>query len=272
MSQNAKEVQKKADDKRAGKRARAWTALVYEDSAKPGWQEILADELVECLISPLHDKDVLEDGTPKKAHWHVVLSYKNPVGREKAAEVFERIGAVMAPERDVNGRDKSKVGDFRQMARYLCHLDQPEKHRYNIADVKSIGAIDYQTLILTAQDEDAILDEIEEFIEMYRIVSFASFQRYVRNCRPEWKYFVRHKFSYYIRETIKANMWDVMNEDFVARTELWEGDAPIYDNENSTYDNEICCPECGSKRLVKNGKTQAGSQVWKCKDCGKRFA
>ena len=56
---------------------------MYVDSAVSGWQEMLADELVECLISPLHDKDVLEDGTPKKAHWHVVLAYKNPVGRRR---------------------------------------------------------------------------------------------------------------------------------------------------------------------------------------------
>ena len=73
-------------------------------------------------------------------------------------------------------------------------------------------------------------------------------------------------------------MWDVMNEDFVARTELWEGDAPIYDkensteqHENSTEQHEICCPECGSRDLAKSGKTQAGSQRWQCKACGKRF-
>lgn len=77
------------------------------------------------------------------------------------------------------------------------------------------------------------------------------------------------------------------------RTELWEGDAPIYDNENSTDDNENttqvyenttqvyenptqvyenCCPKCGSENVIKKGRTQAGSQVWQCKDCGKRFA
>lgn len=73
-------------------------------------------------------------------------------------------------------------------------------------------------------------------------------------------------------------MWDVMNEDFVARTELWEGDAPINDNkrggehhEKSTEHHENCCPECGSDELAKDGKTQAGSQRWRCMACGKRF-
>ena len=27
----------------------------------------------------LHDKDVQEDGTPKKPHWHIVLRFKNAV-------------------------------------------------------------------------------------------------------------------------------------------------------------------------------------------------
>jgi predicted RNA-binding Zn-ribbon protein involved in translation (DUF1610 family) len=43
------------------------------------------------------------------------------------------------------------------------------------------------------------------------------------------------------------------------------------DNENGANDNENYCPDCGSEHVVKNGKTQAGSQVWKCKACGKRF-
>ena len=59
-------------------------------------------------------------------------------------------------------------------------------------------------------------------------------------------------------------MWDVMNEDFVARTELWEGEAPTQVHEN-------CCPECGSENVIKKGKTQAGSQRWQCKNCGKKF-
>ncbi len=31
------------------------------------------------------------------------------------------------------------------------------------------------------------------------------------------------------------------------------------------------CPNCGGKRLVKNGKSRHGNQRWKCQDCGKTF-
>ena len=85
----------KGGRKRAGKRARAWTALMYQESPPDGWMEKLSNLLVEALISPLHDQDVwtVEDeventshkaGEPKKAHWHIVVSYKNPTTYEIA--------------------------------------------------------------------------------------------------------------------------------------------------------------------------------------------
>ena len=121
MSESRKTIQKRADAKRAGTRARAWTCLVYPDSAPDDWQDIIREQLIECLISPLHDKDVWTDtdelenpehkaGTPKKAHWHVVLSFKNPATSEKAQEIFAT----------VNGVGCKKVKDFKQMARYLA--------------------------------------------------------------------------------------------------------------------------------------------------------
>ena len=175
----------KYDAKRAGKRARAWTAMMYQESAPDGWKDKLADLLVEALVSPLHDQDVWTDedeaenpvhkaGSPKKAHWHIVVSYKNPVTFAKAREVFDEIGAVVPPE------PKAKVKDFQQMARYLCHLDQPKKHRYDPADVQAFGALDYQRLIMAGRDEDNLLDEMMEYIDENCITSFRQFCVYVR--------------------------------------------------------------------------------------------
>lgn len=196
-----KQAVKKYDKKRAGKRARAWTCIVYPDSAPTGWQEILREQLVECLISPLHDKDVEPDGTGevKKAHWHVVLSFKNPCSSSKAEEVFKVI----------NGVGCQKVKDFKQMARYLCHLDQPNKHQYSVGDVISIGAIDYQSLIMSASDEDEMLDEIFDFIRANQIVSFADFVDMVRVHKPEWRCVVYHQYTALISRYIKSQDWEI---------------------------------------------------------------
>lgn len=203
MANNKKEVQRRADEKRAGTRARAWTAIVYPESAPDNWLEILADQLVECLVSPLHDKDVEPTGEFKKAHYHLVLSFKNPTGFDKAKEVFDAVNAVTPPE------SQSKVKDFKQMARYLCHLDQPNKHRYSVHDVVSFGAIDYPALVMTSSDEDDLLDQICDFIDANCVVSFAEFCRYVRRDKQEWRNIVYHKSSYFIREYIKSVTWEI---------------------------------------------------------------
>ena len=197
-SQAQKNAEKRYEKKRAGKRARAWTALVYPDSAVDGWQEKLRELLVECLISPLHDKDILPDGSPKKPHWHVVLSFKNPTTYQRACEVFEEVGAVPPPEKDC------KVKDFRQMARYLCHLDQPSKHQYNRHEVVSIGSIDYETLVMSCADENEALDEIFDFMDTYALETYAQVVRQIKQAHPEWKTLVYRKFSHQITNYAKS--------------------------------------------------------------------
>lgn len=212
--QKKKEAQQRADAKRAGKRARAWTAMMYQESAPDGWKDKLANLLVEALISPLHDQDVWTDedeaenpvhkaGSPKKAHWHIVVSYKNPVTFAKAREVFDEIGAVVPPE------PKAKVKDFQQMARYLCHLDQPKKHRYDPADVQVFGALDYQRLIMAGRDEDNLLDEMMEYIDENCITSFRQFCVYVRTEKPEWRVLVYHQYAALISRYIKSLAWEM---------------------------------------------------------------
>lgn len=63
-------------------KSRLWTMVVYcpDGMAFDEWKSKILDELTgnpfpyDFVISPLHDKDVNEDGTPKKAHYHVVFS------------------------------------------------------------------------------------------------------------------------------------------------------------------------------------------------------
>ena len=121
-------------------------------------------------------------------------------------EVFDEIGAVMPPE------PKAKVKDFKQMARYLCHLDQPSKHRYDTADVKSFGAIDYQALVMSGQDEDEMIDEMCEFIDANMIISFRQFCVYVRNERPEWRVLVYHQYAALLSRYIKSLAWEMEQE------------------------------------------------------------
>lgn len=205
MAANSKAVQRRADAKRAGKRARAWWGVLYPESAPKNWRAMIADDLVECLISPLHDKDVLPNGELKKPHYHVLISFKSPTTRENAADTMERWGCVVQRHWPKPGEpDSFKVKDFRQAARYLCHLDQPDKHRYEISEVQSIGAIDYAALVMSATDEDAMLDEIFEAMDNYALDSFPKVVRWTREHNPEWKPIVYRKYTRQIAEYAKG--------------------------------------------------------------------
>lgn len=210
MAANSKSVQSKADAKRAGKRARAWWGVLYEESAPDGWREMIAGDLVETLISPLHDRDVNPDGTAKKPHYHILVSFKNPTTREIAADTMERWGVVVQRHWPKPGEpDSFKVKDFRQAARYLCHLDQADKHRYPTTEVVSIGAIDYASLVMSASDENEMLDDIFQAMDDYALDSFPKVVRFVKDNHPEWKVIVYHKYTRAIAEYAKGLHYEV---------------------------------------------------------------
>ena len=47
--------------------------------------------------------------------------------------------------------------------------------------------------------------------------------------------------------------------------------SQAHDNAHDNGNTLVFCPDCGSVEVVKNGKTRANTQVFKCKACGKRF-
>ena len=67
-----KEANKRYYEKRKGTRSRGWACIVYPESAPENWTETLNEAHIETLISPLHDKDVTAEGSPKKPHYHVL--------------------------------------------------------------------------------------------------------------------------------------------------------------------------------------------------------
>lgn len=80
----------------AASKSRAFTGLVYPDSAPENWQEILRESLGMWLISPLHEPDPVEDfetGAIKtlKPHYHVMYFHGAPV-TPKAGRSISRCG------------------------------------------------------------------------------------------------------------------------------------------------------------------------------------
>lgn len=184
-------------EKRIDTRTRNFATVVYPESAPENWQEILVQQFVPAFISPLHDKDVNPTGEPKKPHWHVMLMFEGKKSMEQVREIFDLIGGVGC----------EKVNSVRGYARYLCHLDNPEKVQYRQEDVRSLGGADYAATIGLATDKYKALAEMQDFCEVYNVNSFYLLAKYAKEHRQDWHRILSDCGSVFMREYLQSRKW-----------------------------------------------------------------
>lgn len=193
-----KEKNAKYDAKRAG-RTRNFATVVYPESAPLDWMDKLDQLHIAALISPLHDQDTNPSGEQKKPHYHVLLMFESPVDFEsKVKPIFEEVGAV--------GRES--VNSCRGYARYLCHLDNPEKAQYDISQVRCLGGADYYAITSLPTDDMKLLGEIFEYIQDNEIYSLAELLSLSRIYHPEWFYLIAMSRCYVVDKFIKSLEWE----------------------------------------------------------------
>ena len=167
-------------------RAKDWTFIVYPESAPSDWRSILADKLqVKAIISPLHDKDILDDveQTPKKAHYHVILRFDSVKAFGQIKEITDLLNQPIP----------QKVKSIEGAVRYLIHADSPDKAQYNQADIQVIGNIDLDRYFKkTAIQKDELTAEIMDYICDNDITELADLLDY---CRRENIVWFRHLCS-----------------------------------------------------------------------------
>lgn len=191
------EKDKKYDESRKGTRTRNWATVVYPESAPANWETILAECHSACFVSPLHDSDINPDGTPKKEHYHVIVMFDAVKNRDQVKELFDRIGGV----------GTEKISSLRGYARYLCHLDNPEKHQYSPDDVKAYGGADYISVIGLPTDKYKAIDEMIDYCEENNVYSFAELIIYARGSHRDWFRVLCDSGAVVIEKYLKSKFW-----------------------------------------------------------------
>lgn len=178
-------------------RTRNFATVVYEESAPANWQEILSEQFVPCFISPLHDKDINPGGEPKKAHWHVMIMFEGVKTPDQAKAIFDLIGGV----------GLEVVQSLRGYARYLCHMDNPEKHQYSPEDVRSLCGADYTGAIGLVTDKYKAIREMILFCKENGIVSYAELLEYCSEQRFDWFRVLCDNGTVVMKEYLKSVTW-----------------------------------------------------------------
>lgn len=179
------------------KRVRNFTFLVYEESAQPDWKERIHKLALPCFYI-YHDKDI-EKGKIKKPHYHILFLLNSLHSRRQILEIVEYIGGA-------NGVYEEVI-DSKSFARYLCHLDNPEKHVYAVSEIVSLGGLDYSKYMFTESDKLRIVEEIIDFSDKYGIYNFADLVDYSRKNNNAWFRVLCGLSGRVVKEYVKSKYW-----------------------------------------------------------------
>ena len=183
-------------------RARNWACVVYPESAPANWREILAEKMIPAFVSPLHDKDHNPDGEPKKAHYHTMLMFEGKKSAEQVKAIFESIGGVGC----------IKLDSMRGYARYLCHLDNPEKYQYNPSDVTSFCGADYQYVIGLALDRYKAIREMMDYCAKNGVTSYAELLTVASVEHDTWFRVLCDSGTYVMTRYLKSLTWTIKEQ------------------------------------------------------------
>lgn len=186
-------------DKLGRSRTRNFATVVYPESAPADWMELLTQQFVPALVSPLHDQDINPTGEPKKPHYHVIICFDSVKTIDQAKEVAEVIGGVGC----------EPVKSLRAYTRYLCHLDNPEKVQYPTDSVRQFGGADYYKIIDCVIDRYTAIAEIMDFCDANQIYSFSELLTICRKEHFEWFRSLCDGGVYIIKEYLKTINWEV---------------------------------------------------------------
>lgn len=188
-------------------RSRIFAFIVYPDSINTpdNWLDILREFHIPCFVSPLHKDGYDPEGLGKKPHHHIMLVFEGNKSDEQISEIKDPVGGVGIC------KVKSKVG----YARYLCHLDEDDKIKYNVSDVIQYGGLDYLTFIESESDIDLCFCEIEDFIDKHNVFSFYALSRYCSKYRKDWARLLRHSGAVYFREYLKSRKWSEEHDEMI---------------------------------------------------------
>lgn len=175
--------------------------LLYPESCSDDFKSVLA-ATGQKIFYILHNNDILEDGTPKKPHYHVMIMYENQRSQNTVIKLCKSCGG--------NGHIEI-LDSAKGYARYLLHMDNPEKYQYNVSEIHSLCGADYEKIALSETETKAnktkLITDMIQFVEDNDIEVYADFIAYCSHNRPEWLDILISRKGIIVKDYIKSRSW-----------------------------------------------------------------
>ena len=182
-------------------RTRNWAFVLYPESAPEDWREKLGDLHIQLLVSPLH-KDLNPDDSEKKPHHHILLLFDGVKSYDQVEKITESL----------NCPHPQTINSLRGYARYLCHLDNPEKVQYSPDDVISYCGADYREICSLVSDKYKALEEMQDFCDEQGITSYKRLMQYARRERKDWYRVLCDSGTLVMMNYLKSSEWEAKFE------------------------------------------------------------
>jgi len=110
------------------------------DEIKTAIDDLAKQDNITHIAWAVHDRDILDDGTPKPVHFHCMIKCQKVTTSKYISKFFKHDNKAISE----NYVQKSKYGSYCKMVQYLTHKNDERKYQYDydVDVVKVKGNID----------------------------------------------------------------------------------------------------------------------------------
>ena len=170
---------------------------------------------IPCIISPLHNRDSI-DGYPlktglrneniidmwKKPHYHIMFMFPRAVSQTTYKFIIDKLDNF-----GITLVGNEPIIDGSAMARYFCHLDNPEKAQYKMSDMLYYGGLNFDILKLqkfNIVQKQILRNKLIDDILFHRFLDITEVDMYYQSCDDIMLEFARDNRSLVV-EYCKGN-------------------------------------------------------------------
>lgn len=177
-------------------------------SVPDDWVDTLKKSGLKYAISPLHDKDLLEDssGKTKKPHYHIIVCYGNPTTFNNVKSLTDRLNAPIP----------QPLEQIRGYYRYLTHKDNADKYQYDEKDIITGGGFNILDYIELSRNEVLnIKKKLQGLIREKNFIEYAEFMDYLMDNDMLMEYDIASSNTYFFDKYISSKRHSLPNVTLV---------------------------------------------------------